>query len=385
MGVHMDFAIGLLLGAVLGVIAERLLGPPIDRFIKNPLHDRLGRRNLNSMNRKYGVQGELLIVGDSAIFVHQFFPGGLENKHLSAQMIRGDRPPLARLSESFLPHDSLSIEVYEETKQRWIEELERDPRAWNGISLALDRCEVGRSPTRELPTLSLWFRETDYATARVAEQLWWSEPLNLRRNIDGEKLRVVDPFLSNGFGLNCTIETADGKLLVARRGNNARGWNGRWHTSFNEGVSVADRLPGHEVDLIGAFGRGMKEEIGLDPSEVPNFQDLLNIHALILDVDNYQWGLLAHLDLRGTVYTSKFLQGLRNVGAAADDWEASEVRFIDFGKNLEGILFEIEKSNTWVPHGLLNVALSTIVRHPSYANPVYSGLMLQGSPPMQDD
>ena len=84
------------------------------------------------------------------------------------------------------------------------------------------------------------------------------------------------------------------------------------------------------------------------------------------------------------ITTSKFLQGLRNVGAAADDWEASEIRFIDFGKNLNGILSEIEKSNTWVPHGLLNVALSTIVRHPSYANPVYSRLMLQGSPSMEN-
>lgn len=381
----MEFAVGLLLGAVLGVVAERLLGPPIDKFIRNPLHARLSRRNLHLINRRYGVQGELLIVGDSAVFVHQFFPGGLESRHLSAQMIRGDRSVLARASESFLAQDSLNIEIYEEAKQRWAADLEEDPQAWNGISLALDRCEVGRSPTRELPTLSLWFRETDYASARVVEQLWWSKPLSFRRQIDGERLRIVDPFLSSGFGLNCTIETADGKLFIARRGKNARGWNGRWHTSFNEGVSIADRLPGLEVDIIGAFGRGLKEEIGLDPRDITNFQDLLNIHALILDVDNYQWGLLAHLDLRGTVYTSHYLQGLRNVGAAADDWEASEVRFIEFGKNPNGILLEIENSTTWVPHGLLNVALSTIVRHPSYANPVYNALMVQGSPIRQEN
>ena len=374
----MEFVFGLLLGAILGVVAERLLGPPIDKFVKNPLRARFDRRHLDSINEKYSVQGELLMVGDSAIFVHQFFPGGLEIENLSAQVIRGGRPVSTRISESFFANDSVGIEVFNESKTAWETSLDADPQAWNGISLALDRCEVGRSPASELPTLSLWFRETDYATARAVEQLWCSKPVTFRRKIDGEDLRNVDPFLSNSFGLNCTIETADGKLLITRRGKNARGWNGRWHTSFNEGVSVADRLPGYQVDIVAAFGRGMKEEIGLDPKDVPNFQDLLNIHALILDVDYYQWGLLAHLDLRGTEFTSQFLRGLRNVGAAADDWEASEVRFIDFGKDIGGVLFEIEHSDIWVPHGLLNVALSTIVRNPTNAGPVHKALMLQG-------
>lgn len=380
----MEFAFGLLLGAILGVIAERLLGPPIDKFVKNPLHAKVSRRNLHAINKKYGVQGELLVVGDSAIFVHQFFPGGLEIDNLSAQMVRGARPLSSRLSESFYADDSFEIEGFNLVKQKWETKLDSDPQAWNGISLALDRCEVGRSPNSELPTLSLWFRETDYAAARAVEEFWLSEPVAIRRQVDGEQLRIVDPFLSNGFGLNCTIETADGKLLITRRGKNARGWNGRWHTSFNEGVSVADRLPGHEVDIVAAFGRGMKEEIGLDPRDVSNFQELLQIHALILDVDNYQWGLLAHLDLRGTVFTSQFLRGLRNVGAAADDWEASEVRFIDFDRDAGGVLDEIDHSDAWVPHGLVNLALSAIVRHPSNASPVHKALMLQGTTVSRD-
>jgi hypothetical protein len=55
---------------------------------------------------------------------------------------------------------------------------------------------------------------------------------------------------------------------------------------------------------------------------------------------------------------------------------------MNFGKNLSGVPFEIEKCDMWIPHGLLNVALSTIDRYSSCIHPVNEALMLQGIPLM---
>ena len=371
----MQFVLGLVLGAVLGVIVERLLGYPLDRLILDPLTRRRSQQQARKMNESYSVQGELLVIGESAIFVNQFFPVGIASESISGHVSRVPTTLDERLRESTGMHGRVSVSRVEAAIVEWKERLESEPHAWNGDSLALERCAVGRVPTTEEPVISMWFRESDYATARAVEQFWMGVAQSERRSLSGEALRDVDPFLCNAFGLNCTVETADGLVLVAKRGRNARGWSGYWHTSFNEGLSVADTRPGGIVDIVAAFGRGLDEELGLDPRAVPNFRERLSIHSLILDVDTYQWGLLAHLDLAGTEFTSSVVRGMRNLGAAPDDWEASDIRFIEFAGGTHEVLHEIDQAQGWVPHGLLNVALSAIVRHPSQARELRSALL----------
>ena len=373
----MEFFLGLMLGAVAGVIAERLLGYPLDRYLIAPVATRRTRNRLEKLNKTFAVSGELLVLGRSALFIHQFFPVGIDHRHLSAQMSRTTSDLDSRLKRSSLTGDTVTIAEVEAAQRRWLDELAADPKAWNGEALALEQCEVGRIPNSEEPVLHLWFRQTDYASARASEEFWLAQPLNDRRHLDGSILRSVDPFFSNGFGLNCTVATSDGHVLLSRRGPKARGWVGSWHTSFNEAVSVEDRPPGRDVDLIGAFGRGLKEELGLDPAQLPGFRDALTIHTLMLDVDTYQWGLLAHLNLSNTEFTSERLRGLRNLGAAPDDWEASEIRFIRFDSGSQDVVAEIERSEEWVPHGLLNLALSAIVEHPTHASQIREALLQQ--------
>ncbi len=342
----------------------------------SPLIKYFNKRKARRLNSKYTVSGEFLQIHDTSLFVDQFFPSGIELQHISAQVALSIQSVDERISNSKLAQKGLLEADFIRSRDDWAIELDNDPRAWNGLSLALERREIGRFPTTEEAVLSLWFREESYASARAAEEVWLKTPLSHRRSFGGEYLRNVDTLFSNGFGLNCTIETADGLLLLTKRGSNARGWNGFWHTSFNEGVSTADRRPGRQVDIPAAFARGMEEELGISRDDVSMFDTKLSIHSLILDVDNYQWGLLAHLNLSGTDFTSNKIRGLRNVGAAADDWEASDLRFIDFGTNdVDAILSEIENANQWVPHGLLNVALSAINRHPSQAKRIRNALL----------
>jgi len=248
--------------------------------------------------------------------------------------------------------------------------LEADPHFWNGTSLALYRCDVSRTPRAEEPVLVMQFREENYATFFAIDEIWKSTGTGTRRSFDGDRLRQVDPLLSNCFGINCTVETADGQVLLTTRSTLAHGWASHSHISFNEGLSSLDRRPGGVVDVLGAFERGFQEEIGVSIRELPDFFNRLVIHSLVLDVDRYQWALLAHLNLENTSLTSTKLSAMRSLGAATDDWEASDVRFISFSDSPTAVLSELKSSRPWVAHGLLNLALSAIHRHPASADEI---------------
>lgn len=318
---------------------------------------------------------KLLVLGKNALFIHQFSILGINHRNISAQISDPASNLAERIERSSICGESVTAEKVEAARKQWADKLAADPVKWNGETLALEKCELGQGGDGEDPTLQLWFRQTDYALARVAEDMWLELPLSERRSLTGSHLPDVDPFFSNGFGLNCTVETADGYVLVSRRGPAAHGWNGYWHTSFNEAVAPDDRDDGHFVDIIGGFRRGLKEELGLDLEQVPGFSERLTIHTLMLAVDTYQWGLLAHLDLSNTEFTADYMSGLRKIGAAPDAWEASEIRFIKFAAGPEEAIAEIERAEEWIPHGLLNLALSAIVKHPSKSQLIQKKLL----------
>lgn len=191
---EVEFILGLLLGAVVGVVAERILGYPFDSLILKPIASRRAQSKLRKMAGEYAISGELVVVGGVGIFVNQFFPGGIEAAHLYGH-VRADGQPLQeRMGESALVRPDLSPTLLDALYAKWVKNLDEDPHAWNRVSLALQRCEVGRVPTTEEPVLNLWFVEADYAEARVAEELWWERSVEERRAMDGELLRSVDPF-----------------------------------------------------------------------------------------------------------------------------------------------------------------------------------------------
>jgi hypothetical protein len=369
-----SFFLGLLTGGVLGVILERLVGHPIDHFIVQPIAAARRRRVQAKLANGLRVENELAFIDGSALFIHQYVPGGFSIGSISARMDTSTSPLDQRLQRSVATRHFPDSSTLDQAVTRWAHSLEADEHFWNGVSLALSRCEISRVSDTEDPTLTLAFREVDYATACAVEEIWVSIDLATRRSLGGNELRRVDPLLCNGFGLNCTIETADGVVLLTRRSDLARGWQRHSHISFNEGLSKMDRTPGGTVDLVGAFARGMHEELGIAASQIPDFQHRLVIHSLILDVDRYQWGLLAHLNLEDTNITSTAIRIARNLGAAPDDWEASDIWTLPFSASAGPVIAEISRPGPWVAHGLLNLALSAAHRHPASANDIRAAL-----------
>jgi hypothetical protein len=372
-----DFALGVALGGLAGVLLERLVGRPFDLYIITPIRHRSRQKHLLEAQREAAVTDELIVLAGTALFVRQFIPGGLELGALTATIDTASWSLSRRVAES--PAARRQLLAWGPTElassiDAWRGRLEKDARRWNGQQLALSQLDVSRHPVSESPIIALTFRESDYANFCALGEIWTAVPIESRRAIDGDAMREVDPLLSASFGLNCTIQTADGKLLVTRRSKLARGWEGLWHTSFNEGLSALDLRPGGYVDILGAFGRGLREELGIDWQQLTDFAERLTIHTLLLDVDNYQWGLLAHLDLRSTDITSTAIRIARNLGAAHDAWEASELRFLPFADAGNAVVDELTRARDWVPHGLLNVALSAVHVQPSKAASIRAAL-----------
>jgi len=371
----MSFIFGLIVGGLFGVVLERLVGHPIDYFIIQPLLGVKRRRRFQRAAESVNLQNELCVVAGTALFVHHFVPAGFAWDKLHTSMDNKSLTLNERLEKSKFSSVLPDADQLERSIDSHAARLDADEHYWNGISLALSECQFSREPGFEQAELSLKFREENYATACAIEEAWESLTLEQRRSIDGNSLRRVDPLLCNGFGLNCTIETADGFVLLTHRSDYTRGWKRHRHISFNEGLSVRDLLPGGVVDLERGFARGLHEELGIQASQIPDFRRRLVVHTFVLDVDRYQWGLLAHLNLEETDITSAAIRMARNLGAATDDWEASDISFIPFKDSATEVISELINPNSWVSHGLLNLALSAIHRHPTKARQIRSALL----------
>lgn len=366
----MSVLAGFLAGGVVGVIVERLIGKPLDHLVLDRLRNAWALTRRKKLERDFSLNDNIIIIGGTALHVREFVHNGFERNSIATR-IQDEIGEINSHLSNMLP----SQEEIEEATAASRRILDDDPRMWNGTSLALVRADVSRDSVTEVSNLTLTFRENEYARHIAISQLWENLPLQQRRGLDGNQLRIVDPILSTSFGLNCTLETADGKIMLTKRSVLTYGSHDRWHISFNEGLSKLDRLPGSRIDLQHAFARGLREEIGLEEAQIENFQDRLKVHTLILDVDRYQWGLLAHLDLRDTEITSTAIQVGRNLGAAHDDWESSQIRFIRFTDSVDEVLTELTKANEWSAHGLLNLALSTVLRHPNRASEIRLALL----------
>ena len=83
--------------------------------------------------------------------------------------------------------------------------------------------------------------------------------------------------------------------------------------------------------------------------------------------------MLAHVDLRGTSWSSSEILAARAIGAAHDDWEASEIRLVPF--TVEAVVEECMRPAEWIPHGLLNLVTSAVTRYPREAERLRRALL----------
>lgn len=363
----LSYAFTTVAGAAAGIGAEKFLN--ISSRVIQPLwHATFGkmyRRRRSEQEAKLIGFSETFSVGAAKhqIYVRQFAPRGFAPDHLKSSRVPDQPAPnvIRNLRASLVPATPADLDAAIQAKRV---ELETAPEAWNAEKVTLRRIRVSRAGNHEEPTIDLSYAVTDYASFQVIAGAWERHYKNLadaNQDLHAEDLRDVLPGLSNSFGINLTLETADDHLVLTQRSDKAHSAKNLRHVSVNEGMSLADIDP--KTDLPDPYRtalRGIEEELGIDLSEEPDIRKRITFHSLICDVTRYEWALLGHVNLSQTKWTNAVIHGARKLGAAPDDWETNKLTFIPLDrKSIEAVLAD---DSDWVGHGYINVLLSAMFR-----------------------
>jgi hypothetical protein len=361
-----SYTFALLLSASAGVLAEKFLN--ISGRVVQPVW----YKTFGKIHRRRRLREELKLIGAAEtfavgaekheIYVRQFAIEGFRPEHLGSGTVPNQSAAtlIAELPPSLQPNPVPELQQKIEDKRK---ELEEAPDAWNAKKFALRRIEVSRVGSYELPALNLHYAETDYASYQVVASEWEKrfqrEPA--AGILQGGELLDVLPGLSNSFGINLTVETADDQLILTRRsGKTAGGWNLR-HISVNEGMALADKDPKTGLpDPYRTALRGISEELGVDLGGEPDIRERITFHSLVCDVTRYEWALLGHVNLTQTRWTNAYFIQARKFGLGPDDWESNGLEFLPMTRG--AVEDALRDDSDWVGHGYMNLVLSSMHR-----------------------
>lgn len=349
---------GALTGGVVGVVLERLLGPPIDSIVLRSSR-KFTRQRSERLLKKANIDAAVLPVGDDFVYVHAFNPAGLTIRTRTlpdqnwAQRWE-DLPEDLRPAEPQLLLDQL-------TAVR--KEIKCDSSQWNEERFGLARIHHGRDDSKDRPTFELKFHPTDYAASNVMRR-WYMERRGPDRllSMPHDDLSRVLPGMSHSFGVNATVLTADDHLILVRRSSRSSSARVKRHVSVNEGMNATDVDSYGNPDVVSALIRGLDEELGL--KQVAH--DQVTFHSFILDATRYQWALLGHVDLRDTDITAADVDVRRKAGLSADAWENQRIYAIP--ATPKAVLDELTNQNDWIAHGWTNLLLSAMTLFPERQN-----------------
>ena len=352
-------ALAAFLGLAAGVAAERLYGITAGIHRRTPaILPQAAQAPARGEDRRPADMYTVGAAGHS-IYVRQYAPEGFQRTNLTSHAVEQQTPQtlINRLEPGLRPLPVQEIGGRIAAKRELIEQT---PGAWNAETVALRQVEVSRTGTSEDPVLNLGFAKSDYASFQVIASAWEEHAgtRNGRQPAAAEMLDVL-PGLSNSFGINLTIETADGQLLLTTRSAKTASAGNLRHISVNEGMSVADEDPAIGApDPYRTAVRGIEEELGAQLGE--DLQDRIVFHSLICDVARYEWALLGHVNLAGTEWTSDAFLDCRKLGMAADSWESNGLQFIPMtAASLQDALAD---DSDWIGHGYLNLLFSAVHR-----------------------
>lgn len=216
------------------------------------------------------------------------------------------------------------------------------PYLWNGERYALERFHRSRTADEERLVLELWFRPSDYFTFQAAQMgLSDGEAQQVYQRY-GDWLTPIS-YLSNSFGINITLITADHYVVIAQRGKDVGSRPGQFGASANEALSrLLDRgTASYAPDIYRCALRGLTEELGLELS--------INDIALLsfgVDTRYSQWGILGKAE---TTLTSAEIKSLRSHGVQ-DKWEHGSLYLVPFTP--QDVVRFVFSHDPWGPAGL---------------------------------
>jgi hypothetical protein len=184
---------------------------------------------------------------------------------------------------------------------------------WNGEKYHLSKIVVSREPIHESMTLGLWFKPRDHYTG-LATRRCLDNPDFRKKYVPDDWSTPVTGF-SCSMGVDITVISSDGYVLLTQRGQNQSVHQNMFHCSVSEAVSPSfDRsTTGQAPDLYRCACRGLAEELGFQEPVDFSSSDIL---FLSFSVDTHY----ALYGLRGMVKANKGAEEiLRNWDAGVKD------------------------------------------------------------------
>lgn len=363
------FVAGALVGAIIQRYADRAL-----QWVEGSVARR--RLRSRSVELAEGFNGrDFSFCGIRAsIFVAAFDPRGIHRSEITATLGPADPIDSSRAGEE-------AGALYSRAEGRWRRELE-EGRIFNGTKLALRNFHPTRIGTHERSGLRLEFVQTDYLTQRIWTSVYQGLPDARREEIARQYGSEVDPLFSNTFGVYLAVITQDNDLVFVRRGRRTAVNAGSIVCGVVEGMDERDLRPedGQPDPYMTAY-RGLAEELGIRIP--PENSRVVELTALTLNTDYYEWNMLGIADFRkarGEGVTSGYIRELWTTGKGRDKHEAGDLDFVQYEPQAVGAYVR-QNLGHFVNYALVSTVYALLRDFPRHkvaaefeqADPVYLG------------
>ncbi|GIK43222.1 MAG: hypothetical protein BroJett011_70550 [Chloroflexota bacterium] len=348
----------LLIGAILGVIATRLLDKPIER------HQRAFNYWLRGMIAKFRKINVISVAQDE-FRIGKWHVGWIIIEGSSSApyipnniFCRVDPRPLV------LPPDRQQKKDSIEEVQAQLEKANQRREFHNGATVALAGVERGQIGYTEEPFLVLRLHPSDYytflATAMSLDEVILTD--------QGKTTTVRDKYLRNlnyrypipefasAISINLSLITSDGFIVVSKRATEGiGGYQGYLVPPINECVNpISDRSADGTVSLLTTAQRGASQELNIEITE-----DELVFFTLGVDTHQYFYEVTGLI--RSKSFSRDDILARRSLGSK-ERWESEQLYFLRHDvEEVAEFMRNISKTDKWTPGGFVCLTQTLMV------------------------
>jgi hypothetical protein len=346
----------LLIGAILGVIATRLLDKPIER------RQRAFSYWLRGMVAKFR-KIDIVSVAQDEFRIGKWHIGWVTIEGSSSDpytpnnvVCQVDPRPLV------LPPDRQQKKDSIEETQAQLEKVNQKREFHNGPTVALEGIGRGQIGYTEEPFLILRLRPSDYytflATAMSLDEVITDQG---KTTVRDKYLRDLNywapiPEFASALSINLSLITSDGFIVVSKRATEGiGGYQGYWAPPINECVNpVSDRSASGTVSLFITAQRGASQELNIEITE-----DELIFFTVGVDTHHYFYDVTGLI--RSKSFTRDDIRARRSLGSK-ERWETEELKFLPHNvERVAEFMRETTKTDRWNPEGIVCLTQTLIV------------------------
>ena len=357
-------AVLIVIGAVVGVVADRLIGPRLDALAVRAW--RWSRRRRTSGV----VDGRIVHFGGSDLVVKC---ADIRTGWSPSQVrivTRGDRPAVSDLVAESLVRDALpgAAEL-----QREIDDVRRRMDGEGDAQWNLDHLGprlVDPSRDDDEPYVLIESDVHDWATHRVlrshADRWASGDPSQFL-----DQLRRVDRLTSTTLRVFLSVFTADNAMVLGRRGTKTGIDCPDTRCTPLEAWVLASDAVGGRVDLRAVVARALDDQFGSDARDSLGGADLV-LHSVVLNLRTLNWSILGYVDFRRTRIDRAGLAADRSLAPADLHWIADPLEFVPLRRRDVRALLDAGFDG-WMPEAAMCTRNSLALRAPNLTGQRASG------------